>query len=224
MTVLRRLAGFITHNFWWKVLALAIAFVLWVVVASEPELSTFETVKLGYRNVPDDLEITTNPAENVSLELRGPASELSRISDGRRPAVIIDMTAITPGQHTFPISERNVSLTGGVRLVRAIPSEVRFEFDRRLVRPIPVQVTWAGEGADGYVVASYTVSPNNVVIAGPASHVATLKNAVTDPINVSNVVGTAEYRVNAFVPDPFVRLQSSPQVVVTVTMRKKRLG
>ena len=44
---------------------------------------------------------------------------------------------------------------------------------------------------------------------------------VTDPIDVSNVVGTSEFRVNAFVEDPYVRFEGSPQVTVTVTMKKK---
>jgi len=34
-------------------------------------------------------------------------------------------------------------------------------------------------------------------------------------------VGTAEFRVNAFVEDPYVRFLGSPQVVVTVSMKKR---
>ena len=34
------------HNFGWKLLSLAVAVVLWALVASEPELSTFATVRL----------------------------------------------------------------------------------------------------------------------------------------------------------------------------------
>ena len=44
---------------------------------------------------------------------------------------------------------------------------------------------------------------------------------VTDPVDVSGVVGSAEFHVNAFVEDPYVRFQSSPQVTVAVTMKKK---
>ncbi len=42
----------ITENVGWKVLALVIAFAIWWVVASEPELSVFVTVPLTYRNLP----------------------------------------------------------------------------------------------------------------------------------------------------------------------------
>src|ERR1019366_9726546 len=78
------------HNFWWKLLALAIAVVLWALVASEPELSTFATVRLEYRNLRDDLEISSDPVASVSLELRGPSGELRATGDGIPPAVGLD--------------------------------------------------------------------------------------------------------------------------------------
>jgi hypothetical protein len=82
-------------------------------------------------------------------------------------------------------------------------------------------VHFTGERGGGYVMASHSVSPENLVIAGPASHVARVQAAVTDPVNVSSVVGTSQFRVNAFVSDPYVRFQTTPQVAVTVAMRKK---
>ena len=43
MKTLHWVAGLVSHNFWWKVLALSIAILIWALVASEPELSTFVT-------------------------------------------------------------------------------------------------------------------------------------------------------------------------------------
>ncbi|PWU09280.1 MAG: hypothetical protein C5B51_06560 [Terriglobia bacterium] len=105
--------------------------------------------------------------------------------------------------------------------MRAIPAEVQFEFDRRMTRSIPVQVQWKGEGTNGYVVARSFVLPDTLEITGPAGHVQGIAAATTDPVNVSAVVGTSQFRVNAYVSDSYVRLRSSPQVVVTVSMRKK---
>jgi hypothetical protein len=210
------------HNFGWKLLSLATAVVLWALVASEPELSEFATVRLEYRNLPDDLEISSDPVSLVSLELRGPSGELRDAGDGIRPAVVLDMSDVRPGERTFSIGQGNVQLARGVRLVRSIPSEVRFLFERRMVRFVPVVVRIAGQGPNGYTVARQSVAPDRLEIAGPSSRVARIAAAVTDPVDLSSVVGTSEFRVNAFVDDPFVRFQASPQVVVTVTMKKKR--
>ena len=54
---------------------------LWVLVASEPEFSTFVTVRLEYKNLPDDLEISSEPVDTISLELRGPSGELRELGE-----------------------------------------------------------------------------------------------------------------------------------------------
>lgn len=221
MNTMKWALGLVTHNFWWKVLALAIALTIWVLVANEPELSTFTTVRVAYRNVPEDLEISSAPTETVTLELRGPAGEVRGAGESRSPAVVLDMSSVEPGQRTFAIGDGNVTVARGVRMVRSIPSAIRFEFERRLERSIPVRPRFTGEGANGYVVGRYTVSPDRIPVTGPASHVARVEAAITDPVDVSAAVGTYQLRVNAFVADSYVRFRSPPQVVVAVVMKKK---
>jgi hypothetical protein len=51
--------------------------------------------------------------------------------------------------------------------------------------------------------------------------VARITSVVTDRVDVSSVVGSSEFRVNAFVEDPYVRFVGSPQVTVSVTMKKR---
>lgn len=215
----QRATRLVTHNFVWKVLALAGAVVIWASVATEPELSTFTTVNLEFRNVPPDLEISSMPVETVTLELRGPAGGLGGSSENRRPAVVLDMSAVLPGQHSYAVSDGNVNLPRGVHIVQAFPSEVQFNFERRVTRAVPVQVRFSG-GEGGYVVAGYTASPDKLAIKGPASRVARVAAASTDPIPIPTVMGATQFRVNAFVSDPYVRFEESPQVVVTVTTRK----
>src|SRR5438105_4155977 len=130
--------SWIFENLGWKLLALASAVFLWAIVASEPELSAFVTVPLAYKNLPEDLEISSGPVNTVSLELRGPSGELRNLGDatGLRPAVIVDMAGVQKGERTFPLGDGNVKLSRNVRLVRAVPSEARFEFEKRAQRTI----------------------------------------------------------------------------------------
>ena len=208
------------ENLAWKLLALVVAVVIWALVASEPELATFATVRLEYKNLPGDLEISSDPVTSVVLELRGPSGELRGIGETLRPAVVLDMATVRPGQRTFMVADGNVKLARGVSLVRSIPSEVRFNFEERRSRFVPVQVRFTGEGQNGYAIAHYQLTPTLVEVAGPKSRVARIVAASTDPVDVSSVVGSSEFRVNAFVDDPFVRFATSPLVAVVVTMRK----
>ena len=213
--------SFLFRNLGWKVLAVAIAVVIWAFVASEPELSTFASVRLAYKNLPEGLEISSDPVTQVLLELRGPQGELRGIGETVHPAVVLDMSNVEPGEHTFPIGGPNVKLARGVHLVRANPSEVRFTFEPRRESAVPVRPRFVGEGQNGYLIASFTVEPRELSITGPKSHVARITGVQTDPIDVSQVTGKSDFRVNVFVDDPFVRFQSDPEAYVTVTMKKK---
>jgi YbbR-like protein len=222
MKALKWLAGLVVENTGWKALSLLIAVILWALVASEPELAGFATAPVEYKNLPDDLEISSEPVGTVALELTGPSGELRGLNDGGlRPSVILDMSGVRPGERSFAINSGNVKLARGVQLVRAIPSEVRFQFEQRSVKTVPVRPRFTGDGANGYVVAHWSVDPQNLSIVGPSGHVARIHEVLTDPVDVSNVVGTSEFRVNGYVDDPFVRIQISPRVAVSVTMKKK---
>jgi hypothetical protein len=214
--------GLVFENIWWKVLSLAAAMTIWALVATEPELSTFASTQVEYKDLPADIEIDSTPLTTVLLELQGPSGALRNIGEpSLRPQVILDMSAAAPGRSTYAIEDGAVKLPRGVRLVRSIPAQVSFEFDRREVADVPVSVPIAGAGTNGYVVASQSVDPDMMAIVGPASHVAQVTHAVTDPVDVSQATGTATYHVNAYLNDPFVEFQSPLQVVVTVVMKKK---
>lgn len=215
---LRWIREALVQNLVWKVLSLIIAVVIWALVASEPELATFATVRLEYKNLPEDLDISSDPVSTVSLELRGPSGELA--DESLRPAVVLDMSRVQPGERTFTIGSDNVSLPREVRLVRAIPSEVRFLFEHRAARSAKVIPQFKGDGQNGYRVEQWVILPPEVTIVGPASRVSRIHSVTTDPVDVSGVVGSAEFHVNAFVNDAYVRFQKSPQVKVAVTMKK----
>lgn len=219
--VLKWLYGLVIENFGWKLLSLLLAAALWAFVASEPEMLTNVSVPIAYRNIPDDLEISSPPLTSITLELRGPSSELRAIGTSEfHPAVILDMSGVHSGERTFLITDSNVRLPRGVQLIRAIPPEVRFQFERLATRNVPVVVRLAGEGQDGYTVATVQTNPATLEITGPASHVDGVRAAHTDPVDVGMVVGTAHFQVNAFLNDPMVRFISTPKVSVTVTMKK----
>jgi len=219
---LKWLGGLLVQNFWWKVLSLAIATVLWAMVWGEPELSTFPVVPVEYKNLPSDLEFTAEPVSSVRLELRGPSGELSGMgaAGGVHPQVVLDLSNVAPGHRTFFVGDGNVKLPRGVRLAGSMPSDIGLEFDRRAERTVPVDVRISGEPPHGYRVVKQDADPGELTIVGPAGRVAAIRSAQTDRVDVSSLVGVGKFRVNAFVNDPYVRFQSSPQVTVTVTMRR----
>jgi YbbR domain-containing protein len=211
--------GILTRNIGWKLLSLAMAVLIWILVATEPELSTLRTVPVEYKGRPDDLEISSDVRDNVTIETRGPAGRLRDNSDAG--AVVLDFSSVhEPGIRTFDIDARNVSLPRGIQLVRVIPAQLTFTFERRMTRDVPVQVRLSAPHA-GYRVVSAVAIPPKLGVVGPASAVRRTEALETDPVDISGVVSTAQYRVNTYLPERLDSFQGPSHVTVQVVVKKK---
>jgi YbbR domain-containing protein len=104
--------------------------------------------------------------------------------------------------------------------VRVIPAQLRFRFERRIVRDVPVEARFT-DPREGYAVASYQVVPAKLTITGPESSVERTTAVVTDRINISGVLSTSQFHVNSYLSEPQVRFQSPSQVDVRVVVKKK---
>ncbi|HTT60909.1 MAG TPA: CdaR family protein [Bryobacteraceae bacterium] len=213
--------GLFTQNIGWKLLSLVAAVLLWISVASEPELATFLSVPVEYKDLSPGVEINSDVVETVYLEVRGP-SEALRLPDARsHSAVILDMAGVGPGQHTFTIDGGDVRLPRGVQLIRAFPAQIRMDLEASATRSVPVEVRIANALPPGLQVLETTAEPSALAVTGPVSRVARVRSVETDPIALKPEAGASSYHVEAYVNDPRVRFQDSPQVTVKVTVGNK---
>jgi YbbR domain-containing protein len=199
----------LTRNIWWKLFALLIAVLLWIAVANEPELSTFVSVPIEFKDLPESLEISSDIVEQVELELHGPSGELRNFT-GNRTAVVLDMSDAIPGERTYTIRAADVHLPRTLQLMRVIPSGVRLVFEPRKQRSVPVEVRFSEPPA------KFQVSPPSLTIEGPESRVNRVKSLLTDLIEMNKVNGSGTFHVSALAGDPHVRIDSDPEVTVVV--------
>ena len=211
---------FLLNNLGWKALSVVLALALWIGVAREPELATSISVPLLLRNVPDDLDISSDVLERVHVEVRGPSGRLVP-ENLAQAAVILDLEGIQPGERTFTIRPRNVhQLPIGVAFYRAVPSQVSLRFERLVSRDVPIEPAYLKGPPDGYGVVKYSFTPSKLRVRGPEGRIQRLNHITSDPIDLSGVVSQTGIRVQARVGDPQVRLESSPIVTFNVTMAK----
>jgi YbbR domain-containing protein len=212
----------LTRNAGWKLFSLLVSLLLWFAFARDPEMGAFVAVPVEYRGMPDDLEISSDLVESVSVDLRGPSEKIANFS-AAKSAVVLDFAGIRkPGEQTFQIDERNISVPSGMRLERAIPAQIRLQFEQRTQLAVPVQVRFSGSAPKGYQVEHYNVAPQELTVVGPESRVKKIEYAVTDPVDLSSVVSESEFHVNAFVGDPHVRFEKPEKISVKVYMESKR--
>lgn len=213
--------GLITHNWRYKAGSVVLAGLLWLGVVEESELATSVLTPVQYKNVPKDMELSSDVTDKVHLELRGPASKLrpAALADS---SVLLDLRGITQtGDRTFAINQEALVLPSGVRLDRAIPAQVRLHFERRMVKEVPVRSRFRHRPAAGYEIASEKIEPENLRVVGPASRVARVVSVDTDSIDVDHLKDATEvFQVHAYLSDPQVRFDGDGRVKVRIEVRK----
>jgi YbbR domain-containing protein len=212
----------LTQNFLWKMLALAIAIAAWLTVASEPELATIVAVPVEYRNYPKDLEISSDIVSTIDVEAKGPAGRLASMNDTRNAAVIDFASVNAPGERTFTLTSSALNLPRGVELIRTIPSQLRFTFEKNMTRMLTVDVPLSGHLPAGLAVDKVEVEPRELRVGGPQSHVLHATKLMADPLDLTTVTADSFQTVAVYANDPEVRLLSKPQVTVKIRVRALR--
>ena len=208
----------LTRNLGWKLLSVLIALALWIAVAREPELATSLSIPVEFKNIPDDLDIGSNLPDRVHIEIRGPSGRLSRdnLAD---TAMILDLADARAGERTYTIHATNLTLPSGVAFYRAVPSQITLHFDRLVNRVVDVRPNYT-KIPDGYHRTGELVDPAQVRIRGPEARVKNISQVLTDPLDLSGVVGETQFRTHVNLGDSQVRLEASTVITVKVTIQK----
>jgi len=214
---------FFTRNVGWKLLALLLAVVLWIVVAREPELATSLSVPVELKNIPEDLDIGSSVPDRAHLEVRGPSGRLSRdnLAD---VALILDLSDAHAGERTYTIHPYNFNLPSGVLFYRAVPSQITLRFDRLTAQNVKIFPRYSKPPQPGYRVRAYVLEPENIRIRGPEERVRRIDRVWTDPIDLSGVISAAEFHTHVNVGDAQVRLDAPTAITFKVTLERTGSG
>jgi YbbR domain-containing protein len=212
--------AFFTHNAGWKLLSLAAAFVIWMEIASEPELAAIVSAPVEYKNYPKNLEISSTIVGTINVEARGQSGELREFSQSRLSAIVDFSTVKAPGERTVTLTSAQLNLPRGIELIRVIPAQLRFKFERRATKTLAVDVPYSGELSPGLQIMQTAIIPPTLTITGPESRVAAVDRAVSDPFDLSQVTSDTQQKLSVYIAEPQVRFLGVPQVTVKVHVNR----
>jgi len=198
-----------------KILAIALASLLWLTVAGEHVVERSLRVPLEFRNIPVAVEIVGNTPDSVDVRLRGSSAVLSRLQAGDIVAVL-DLSAARTGSRLFHIRSDEVRAPFGVEVAQVVPATLGLELEKSARRKVPVMPAIEGEPTPGFVVGSYVADPATVEIVGPDSHVRQVAEATTEPVSVKDARARIHDKVTIGVVDASVRLVQAQSANVTV--------
>lgn len=209
--------SFSIRNFGLKLLSIFIATLLWLVVAGDTVVERVLRVPVELQDLPSDLEIVNNPPDTVEVRLRGSSGTLSRMAPGD-VAAVIDLRAARTGRRLFHLTPGQVKAPYGLETVQVSPATLTLEFETSGIRLVRVTPTIDGQPARGYEVVGVRSEPETIEVAGPASALKQLREAITEPISVTDQKATVQEVVTVGAVDPSVRVRSPQTVTVTVTI------
>lgn len=202
----------VIHNLGLKITSLLLACALWLAVSSSPVSEVALRVPIIFRNMPANLEISSENVPEVQLRVRGPERVVRRLQPQDLRAEV-DLTSVAPGERTFDLT-RAIGVPNGLELSQVSPSEVLLSFDERAKRQVPVKPRVVG------AFASVTTEPPTVEITGPRKEVEAVDSAITDPIDVTGVLDRLTVTRPAYVSDPLIQVVNPRPVQITITIQK----
>ena len=200
----------IIENWPVKVLSVAIALILFVF----NRLNTLTTRPLS---VPLTIETTSTlvPAsaypQNVRVNLRGEDEGIKAISESDIEAYVDLSRYENGGLYSAPVQIRKKGSATGIEPleIAVYPPKITVQLDQRINKTIPLTAAIRGRAADGFDLVSYTLSPQEVVIAGPRISLELVVELETDSIELDGRNGDFTAVVNIVNPSPLFVLRGN---------------
>jgi YbbR domain-containing protein len=201
-----------------KILAIALATVLWLTVAGEHVVERSLRVPLAVRNLPGTQEIVGDLPAAVDVRVRGSSAQLSRLDPGEVVAML-DLTNARIGARLFHLRTDEVRVPYGIEVAQVLPPTLSLTIEKSLRRTVPIVPATDGDPAPGFVVGRMVAEPSTVEIVGPESRVREVSAATTEPLEIDGRHERVRDVVTVGVADSSVRLVDpmSATVVVEIT-------
>jgi YbbR domain-containing protein len=206
-----------------KLLSLAIAIVLWLLVTGQNQpVTAHVNVQLNFIR-PQALEISNDPPRTVDVMLTGSRNKLDDLTSLDLVATV-DLSDQRAGERVLRLADKaQITLPQGIKVDGFQPSAIPIRLEEILDRQIAVEPKLEGKPAAGYEV--YSVYPNkgSVSVRGPASRVNALQKIPTESIWLAGHKDSfTAPNVALDVPDPKVDLLD-PMVNVAIEIGERRI-
>lgn len=205
-----------------KLLSLAIAVVLWLMVTGQNQpVTAHVNVQLNFIR-PQALEISNDPPRTVDVMLTGSRNKLDDLTSLDLVATV-DLSTQGNGERIVRLADKAViTLPQGIKVDGYQPSAIPIRLEEIVDRQVAVEPKLEGKPADGFEVYSAYPNKGSVSVRGPVSRVNALQRVTTESIWLAGRRENFSVSAALNVPDPKVDLLE-PVVSVAVEIGERRI-
>ncbi len=200
---------------------LATALLLWVtLIAGHGEmLEKFIIVPVEYTATAEDVVLTGAKTNEVRLHLGGSKSDFDTLSPSAL-SVKISLAKLSQGKQILPISQANIRLPRGIRLLNVDPSSLEVSLARLTQSDLPVKPQIVGMLPKEFRLVSIEVTPRTLPVFLPSDAAdKKYKTLTTTPLYLDNIRGTTTLYCKIISPPTIQPVEKRwPDVAVVVVV------
>jgi len=199
----------------------AIAIALWFVFSVQRRERISERsyrIPLSVVNVPPRTIIASPIPGGVDVRVRGPFTALRQLDPDKLEAVI-DLAEAPRGEKIYRLAPEDVNVPEGVEVIGMTPAEIRMVLDATAEKTLAIVPNVTGKPAAGHEIAEVSVDPRVARIVGPASVLAKMTSATTDPVSADERAADFSVPATVAADAPGVRVREGQVVTITVRLR-----
>jgi YbbR domain-containing protein len=208
------------NNFWLKVFALFMGFLVWLHVATEKTYNYELWIPVTEIALKDSLTLSEPPPDSLLVDVSATGKQLLR-EQWRQRGLRVNATQYEHGTYPVDLTSANTSLvgpTGDIELQEIVfPREITLRIDRQGSVQLPVIPNVEAEADDGFAVSRIrVVSPETVELTGPRANLRQFENLPTDSTRLSNLSNTITLSIPVSKPEGYGYTVIPDSVVVEV--------
>ncbi len=209
------------RNLGTKLLALAIAILVWFVFSAQRRERISERsyrIPLSVVNIPPQTLIASPLPAAVDVRVRGPFTPLRQL-DPQKLEAVIDLAGAPRGEKIYRFAPEDINVPRDVEVITISPPEVRILLDAAAEKSLPIIANVTGKAAAGFEAAEVLIEPHVARVFGPATAIARMTEVMTDPISIADRSTTLSVPATVRADAPGVRVREGQVATVTVRIR-----
>ena len=210
----------ITRNLWLKVTSLVLAVMLWFFVVSKGRSVVVMDVPIGFKDIPANLEVVDSP-KTIGVTIEGQERLLKKLRQEDIRA-IIDLSNVKKGKTFLSVAPDNITVPRTLTVNEISPQTINLMIEEKVTKHVQVKPIIIGSPLQGFLIKGIEVEPKMIEIKGPESAIEKVYFIKTEPIDITGITSTLQYRAYLNLNNKNNVRVDIPEVDVKITIEKVR--
>lgn len=216
-----KFANFTAPDDWvLKLVSLCFAIFLWYFVAGEDKVDVNIQVPIEIVNLPRELVIANQFKKELEVTVSGPRGLVKDLAN-KHATRSVDLSKAGLGNFEIRNDLDSIRFPRGIRVLRIQPTHVSLLLDQLVKKDLPIKVRRSGEPAEGFLLDSIGLEPDEITVAGPKSVLDEVTALHTVPINLHNLKISTVRQVALDIKPAIANLIGEPIVTARINIREQ---